>query len=553
MAVQVITLRQVFDHIFVGKNTLDYDALCALMDINDTYNRDVYSTDESFSSIDAAMRNYEFTMDDNKNFSGFVLYSRTIGGGGKDVWTQVMNPDARIPSSVELYLKKIGPNNKEGYVQVYALRQLDLNNFLIEGTNQYRSYYADISTRTAGALYALCCYQKKLMELHIRDIEAINKEQMEVNRILSVLSSIKNELTQVDVGVTEILKRNKRQIDPDVLAFFATRRLLDNLTQGSCLGLDRIASLRRMLSGADTSGKLVRPTSSSNVSVEDVDSTGDYTLGLVNSFKAWVCLHTLLKHYGMFFVTKRGTINGVSDCDVYAPQYWQKASEMATNARIGMAGVGDHWIFVGDPSVRWFGNDPPSGATEFETRIAGTLARSYGGINFIEPDLFTKNNENQWIFDETFKSALEIPTTAFTVYSVLESSGDYKEYFYVSFRGAEARYNGTQIAHLTISNYDPGDYWKIGNKDAFTYFVVGSDGGNSGINGYGRYVQVNGEDCVFWEDAVSLYTSQISSLSSSRCSEMQMALQSSQQSLSMGTNMSKSIARARLEVIGNTR
>jgi hypothetical protein len=781
MAVQVITLRQVFDSLFAGKNTVDYAALCALMNINDTFNKDAYSTDDSFSSIEVAKGNYEFTLDTNGEFSGFVLYSRALGAGGKDVWTQVMNPDARIPSSVELYLKKIGTGNKEGYVQVYALRQLNIDNFLINGTKRYRPYYADVAARAAGTLYALCCYQKKLMELHIHDIEVVNKEQMEVNRIMSVISGMKNDLTQSDIGISEINNRNKLQVDADVLAFFATRRLLDQHTQRHDTGLDgdKIASLRKILIGSDTSGQLGKPDRPADIAsfirdhkddsrlwgntldpdieklnvalqylcsaatsedirghfppcdisdlesdnvdiihnpatalavlwtvfytnsikptlrlvganwelvienngteirlpsslfnrqapqpytlndcmlidsfmsqlcgggdmyfsysadgniwlkadmfsrdnllalhgaielliearellqvsetseseenaeefdtlisqlehivadpnsnltaidlframllqyfdvgydVETVSSTGDYTLGLINSFKSWVYLHALLKCYQTFMVTKRMAIDSEQDCDVYDPRYWQRASGVATNGRRGMAGIGDHWIFAGDPSIRWFGNNPPSGAEDFETRIAGTLARSYGGIHFIESSLFARNNDNQWVFTENFKTRLQDSGTGFTVYAV-KSGG--KEYFYVSFLGQGARHGGTEIANLTIAGYDPDNYWEFSeSEDVYSDLLIGPTDGERAINAYAKTIKLDGEDCVFWEDSLNLYTSQIGSLSSGRFSTMQMALQASQQSLSMGTNLSKSIARARLEVIGNTR
>ncbi|MDR1456827.1 MAG: hypothetical protein LBI34_02100 [Puniceicoccales bacterium] len=778
MAIQIITLRQVFDQIFAGKNTVDYAALCAMMDTNDTFNRDAYSIDESFSSIEAAKSNYEFTLDAAGNFSGFVLYSRTMGPGGKHVLTQVTNPDTRVPSSVELYLK-----DKWGrLVQVYALRQLNCNKFFIQGTNKYSPYYSDISARAAAILYARSCSEKKAMELHLHDIEVVNMEQMEVNTILSILASIKNDLSQLDVAAANLSQRTKRQMDAVALAFFSTRGLLDNLTQCSGLTTSGIADLRKILVGEDTAGKLGKPYQATSIGafiqnyrddrrlwgdasetdlsvaalsmalqylcredsiseesedfysdslsddissdpamaldilrtvfythevapilshagtawelvvennsetesissarllgnsmahisddddsidrfisliknggtvyftyriqnvshrtaqvshdqlltmrtvmelftaatealttseesdgseslfdelvdslrctvigdanasseddqnaihvfynmllpyfdvgygVETVDSTGDYTLGLINSFKAWVYLHALLKHYKMFMIDKSGTINGVENCDVYDPKNWQKVSEIATNARIGMAGIGEHWVFAGDKSIRWFGRNPPSGAEDFEIGTAGLLARPYGGISFINGNLFTRNNNGQMVFTEEFKSALQNANTTLAVHIVNTPNS---RYFYVSFQGQEARYGGSKIADLTVRNYNPGEYWNIGiSGDAYSKFFVGPSGGGAnwdnydGINAKAQSISLNGEDYTFWQDTGSLYTSQIGSDSSTRLSAMQSALQSSQQSLSQATNLSKRIGQIRQEVTANTR
>ncbi|MDR2677485.1 MAG: hypothetical protein LBB26_02890 [Puniceicoccales bacterium] len=750
MAIQVITLRKAFGGLFDGKNIVDYGTLCQMMAINDSFNKDAYATDASFRTQEAAIDNYEHTLNDAGEFSGFVLYSRTTGSGGMDVWSQVINPDARIPSSVELYLKRKGFGTAEGYVQVYALRQLDLNNFLITGTDQYRSYYADITTRIAGALYALSCYQKKLMELHIHDIEAVNIEQMEVNRILSLLTSMKNDLTQKDVGVTAIADRNTMAVDPDILAFFSIRGLLDNLaTQGRGITNSIILALRRILVGEDTSGTSGKPNdldsvaafirdhendariwdtptspeelyaafdyflgnnsplkklssspwldqsrnefipkdalnalqtifrtkkvadelqstdgwslrlspeaslplslfgqqdysdddydeirkfllalknslewygtqnvayykdftadSIATLSIDDlrnvnirntlrllseatkkfqeseensdenndfseiasqidiewlryvlslyydvgyateaVDATGDFTLNLIDSFKAWVYLYVLLKHYGTFFNDKRATIDGTPNCDVYDPRYWKKASEDAENARKGMAGVGDHWIYLGDRSVRWFGSRPPAGAEDFEEGIAGALARKHGGTHFIDPKYFRTNYSGKKVFTEEFKTKIQTPETSFAVVAVSDTSyPTAKKYFYVDFENLSPP---NKIADGTVSSSrNAKSGWPIGGMDAYADLLVAS------INTIGGNITLTGEDCVFWDDSLSIYTSQISSLSSERLSSMQMALQSAQQSLNMGTNLSKSMARARLETIGNLR
>jgi hypothetical protein len=286
-----------------------------------------------------------------------------------------------------------------------------------------------------------------------------------------------------------------------------------------------------------------------NYSVENVDTTGDFTLGLVGAFKAWTYLHALLKHYNTFMVSGRGTIDDVLNCDVYDPQYWKRASEVPENNRKGMAGVGDHWIYAGDPSIRWFGNNPPTGPGDFETGIAGALARSYGGVSFIDAKYFTTDDAGQLVLTNEFKTKLRNIATDFFVVAPFDGTyASVRKYFSVDFDNTNPP---NYIAKINVGTYDPGDYWRITSSvDVYDNLLRSAI---TSIRGSGGEIELTGDDCTFWEDQMSLYLSQIRSQSTSRLTNMQTALQASQQSVSMGTNLSKSVSRTRQEVTGNIR
>jgi hypothetical protein len=127
-------------------------------------------------------------------------------------------------------------------------------------------------------------------------------------------------------------------------------------------------------------------------------------------------------------------------------------------------------------------------------------------------------------------------------------SGDNPEiiqYFCVDFANF---FSEDPIAEFTVASYAPGGHWTLASAgDAYDNLLVGS------IKAVTKDVVLTGEDCVFWEDVLNLYTNQIGSLSSSRLSEMQMALQASQQSISMGTNFAKAMSQGAMETVRNVR
>jgi hypothetical protein len=271
MTISVITLRKVFDDIFSGKNTIDYNAICAMIDVEDTFNAKAYSLDETFLDATTAQNHYECNLGPDGKIDGFVLYSKSIGSGGKNVWTSIANPDARIPSSVDLYLKTMAPNGRESYVQIYSLKQLNPDRFFSDIVpSEYLPYYADIAARVAGTMYALCCYQKKLMELHIQDIGAINREQMEINRVLAHLASIKNDLTEKDINVIATSEKNFSTVYASILAFLAQRGLINKMQGGKGITNEIIKDLHRHIVGDD---------------VFDIHSISDPTINILDFIK----------------------------------------------------------------------------------------------------------------------------------------------------------------------------------------------------------------------------------------------------------------------------
>jgi hypothetical protein len=246
MPIKLLTLRQSFDQIFHGKNSFDYDALCAMIDIEDSYNNDVYMYDASFRSSIIAKGNYETDSDGN-----FVLYSRSTDSDGKEVFTVVATPDEFVSSSVELYLRayalgggsEVANADFDPFVHIYTLRKLNVDLF------NSRAEYGNTASRVAAILYAMCCAQNTLMRRHINDIEAVNREQKELNRISSLLAVIQNDLREKDTGVEDVADRHTSTVYADVVAFFILRGLLDTASDGTVLNGNTVNLLKCILLG----------------------------------------------------------------------------------------------------------------------------------------------------------------------------------------------------------------------------------------------------------------------------------------------------------------
>jgi hypothetical protein len=242
MAIRLLTLRQVFDRIFLGKNNIDHAALLDMIQIEDSFNGDTYENDVTINDATNAWKTYgDGTNDSEKKF---VLYAKSTGTDGQVVWIPVNNPDNFIPSSVELYLKRIGDNE---YVQLYTLRKVNPQKFIDQG--EYLFHYRDTASRVAGILYALCCYQKKLMQLYINDIEAVNREQRELNRIASLISVIQNDLSEKDTGIDDVAMRHLSTIYADIIAFFVQHGFLDTMATGSKINKTLVNLLKQVLLG----------------------------------------------------------------------------------------------------------------------------------------------------------------------------------------------------------------------------------------------------------------------------------------------------------------
>ncbi|MDR2341234.1 MAG: hypothetical protein LBD72_02820 [Puniceicoccales bacterium] len=249
MPIKLITLRQSFDSILMGKNAIDFGALCDMIEIEDSYNAGAYILDDTIASDIVLMNNYETDSAGNP-----TVYYESVDADGQVVFNRIITLDEFIPASDKLYLKKrklddSGGGAQDDFVLIYSLRKLDTGNFRTGST--YRSYYRDTASRIAAILYAMCCYQKKLLQLHIRDIEAVNREQKELNRISSLISVIQNDLREKDTGVDDVANRHSSTIYADIIAFFILHGFFNGAASGagSAISIDTVNLLRCILEG----------------------------------------------------------------------------------------------------------------------------------------------------------------------------------------------------------------------------------------------------------------------------------------------------------------
>ncbi|MDR0727513.1 MAG: hypothetical protein LBF26_01285 [Puniceicoccales bacterium] len=248
MPIKLLTLRQVFDRILTGKNAIDYDALLSMIEIEDSFNDGIYTFHPTISTESVA-RDY-YIADPRGNL---ILYSMSTDADGKAVFSPIGTLDEFIPSSVDLYLRRnidaSEDDDSSEYVHIYELNKLDSSKFRNAVTQKYLPHYRDTASRVAGILYAMCCYQKKIMQLHINDIEAVNREQRELNRISSLISVIQNDLREKDTGIDDVAARHSSTIYADIVAFFIQRGLLDTMSTGSKINSNLVALLKCIING----------------------------------------------------------------------------------------------------------------------------------------------------------------------------------------------------------------------------------------------------------------------------------------------------------------
>lgn len=360
MSLSILSLRDVFPEKFLGLNSITNDAIAAMLQINDTYNTGNYIISDADSLVAALRDDYE------KNGDNYRIFQRTTDSSGNSYWTEVTNPDQLLATSVDLYFLKSGilksdtnPGGKElneiseeNFVQIYSVNKLNQEKLIDT------SCYADTAQRLAAVLYSLCAYNKKIMELQIGDIEAVNNEQIEVNRITTLLTTIQNNLTTLDQTISDdtATEHFTATVMPDILAFFVQRGLIDTSTSVGDLTADVVDKLKKILIG-------------------DVDATSDLSqFNSVECFKCWTEFLSVVRHAGPGADTnqennvlnnstenikqnlsgKYSWIDVTAESDVefdpYASFYWRKASEITNNPKNAMTGIGDHWVF--DPRLR---------------------------------------------------------------------------------------------------------------------------------------------------------------------------------------------------------
>lgn len=350
MSLSILSLRDVFPEKFSGLNSITNDAIAAMIQINDTYNSGNYIISDGNSLADELGETYI------KQGDNYRIFQRTTDSSGNAYWTEVTNPDQLLATSVDLYFlknnsetqgKDLSDISEDNFVQIYSVNTLDTNKLIDT------SYYADTAQRLAAVLYSLCAYNKKIMELQIGDIEAVNNEQIEVNRITALLTTIQNNLTTFDQTVSSSTSENHytATVMPDILAFFIQRGLIDTSTSVGNLNETTVEYLKNVLLGPG-------------------GNTSDVSqFNSVECFKCWTEFLSVVRHAGsgegeggsnnvlnndtatIKANLNYGWLDGVDvEYDPYASFYWRKASELTNNPKDAMTGIGDHWVF--DPRLR---------------------------------------------------------------------------------------------------------------------------------------------------------------------------------------------------------
>lgn len=178
----------------------------------------------------------EFDKTSNGNY---ILYAKTTDEQGNTAWMAITSLDQAISSSVELYLhhqKHVYNDDPAGdglsdydFVHVYDLARLSkagiAKRFDKQGT----------AMGVAAMLYHLCCKEKLIMERHMCDIEVVNDEQEQMNRIMQLLSQVQNTLAAEDKGKTNPDDKAKRQLPAEIVAFFVSRNLLETASTSGYL------------------------------------------------------------------------------------------------------------------------------------------------------------------------------------------------------------------------------------------------------------------------------------------------------------------------------
>ncbi|MDR1456828.1 MAG: hypothetical protein LBI34_02105 [Puniceicoccales bacterium] len=242
MPIKLITLRQSFDRIFTGKNAVDYAALIAMIEIEDSFNDGSYTLDPTIASHGDAVRNY--LADANGNL---VIFNKTTDADGNAIFTAVGTPDELISSTIELFVKANNTNNK--YVQIHSLKKLDPRLFRAAGSQGFLRQYINTALRICAILYAKCCFQKKMLQLYINDMEAVNREQKELNYISSLVSVIQNDLRERDTGVESVDARHLSTLYAAIIVFFIQRGLLDTTSSGTVINTDLVNTLKGLALG----------------------------------------------------------------------------------------------------------------------------------------------------------------------------------------------------------------------------------------------------------------------------------------------------------------
>lgn len=333
MSLAILNLSTCFPEVFQGQSNFSFDSIIKLLQIHDTLNQGCYKT-----LTEKDFNGFQKKAGANADNPQYQLYYRSNGADGGSVWTAIEDSFTPISSSTELYLRKVDakdPPDEDDYVSLYSLIQLDPDRF-----NSRFDFKKDPAMYVTAALYATCCLHKKMMELFMNDIEAINDEQQEVNKIMNLLSQMQNNLSTKDAGVTDEAKRPKQPLDPEIMIFFLRRGLLDTNAPHGTLNKDKVEELKRVSLQMNDQSKNFRrfqewSTFTSLLAMGSANPGGEPPLAILTD----PSLVTQMGG-GQLPLPQSAILNP------YNRLYWKKSSEIPDNPYKSIAGNKDHWVFV---------------------------------------------------------------------------------------------------------------------------------------------------------------------------------------------------------------
>jgi hypothetical protein len=224
MSLSLISLINVFPDVFPSEEAvINNDAIKQMITVNNTLT-DAYCFDETLSE-GALSDSYEKA----PGGGGYVLYVRSdnMGTAAGDAWTPVTVAGDKLPNSKDLYLH-IVKDGKNQFVCIYDLVKLD--------SDKLQARYGNPGQWIAAVIYSLSCMSTKNLLIHIADIEQLNDECAEINKMMAKLNVVKDDLSYKDQKTRERLGSDFEPINslgkinlgtevPNCEEFFSSRNI----------------------------------------------------------------------------------------------------------------------------------------------------------------------------------------------------------------------------------------------------------------------------------------------------------------------------------------
>ncbi|MDR3117779.1 MAG: DM13 domain-containing protein [Puniceicoccales bacterium] len=574
MPISLVSLRTAFVDALTGRTIVDAEALKKMIEFRDDYNDpEMYIYDKTLTD-DTYADYYE------KSGGGYTLYIPDMDENGNPIYTAIQNLDSAIAGSSSLFLKVAGTNPAQ-YVDIYTLYHLDTTAIFAKTSSHGLFDYADTATRVTSVLYSLGCRQKKLLEQYTRDIAAIGDEQRLMGAIADMLSDLETELTAKDASVLDATELNKTVLPAEVVAFFIRRGILSQVDNGKLPP----STIKEML-----------------LHLDGVDGTITKTqLSHTESFIAWTQLLTLVKHPELLdgalgvklptSVTNETLTAADAVTDMYNAMYWQTASDMDGNSNRALIS-GEHWVF--DPRLRdkdgnilahdgsgnvtlwdgadestciyfdgfsttsgapdysfvWYSASPPSNSAELECGMAEWMNLNYGtGQSFLaSPGTYIeKGSDGELKFTDAFKSWVKGSGSGITIPSFNPTDGTSPTYKIVGITLASS--GGTTLANIKADT----NPWPVPTSSTATTTFT---------NAYATMLQgpidkkiadykLTSAQVAALAEGLRIYSEQVNSDGTIRTNQLQQAQNSAQESITVATNLLKSIKEIQQEPTRN--